>query len=206
MHIAHQHLARIEDLLAKHSRVLLGLTGAPGAGKSTLAAALVEYFGSQAQMVPMDGFHLAQMELERLGRASRKGAQDTFDSNGYVALLKRLREPPSTIIYAPTFRRDLEEPIACALPIFPETKLLITEGNYLLLEQGAWQQVAGLLDDVWYVEVDESVRLKRLIKRHQQFGRSLEAAQTWVAQTDEPNARLIESTKHRAQWIFREQL
>ncbi|WP_020395153.1 nucleoside/nucleotide kinase family protein [Thiolinea disciformis] len=204
MNIAKPYIQRIEALLARQPRVLLGLTGAPGAGKSTLAEALSQHFASQAQIVPMDGFHLAQVELERLGRAARKGAPDTFDSDGYVALLKRLREPQHTIIYAPSFRRDLEEPIACAIPIAPETRLIITEGNYLLLEQEAWKEVATLLDEVWYVEVEPNLRLERLVARHQRFGRSLAEAQAWIASTDEPNARVIEATKSRANWIIQE--
>jgi pantothenate kinase len=152
----------------------------------------------------MDGFHLANVELERLGRTRRKGAPDTFDSAGYLALLKRIRaQRADEIIYAPEFRRAIEEPIAGALPIFPRTQLLIAEGNYLLLDEDGWRDVAGLLDEVWYVEVDEALRHERLIRRHQSFGRSPEAARQWVAATDEPNARLIEACRSRADLIFR---
>lgn len=191
--------ARIEVLLADGRRKLLGLVGAPGSGKSTLALALQQALAGRAQVVPMDGFHLANAQLQRLGRAGRKGAPDTFDAAGYVALLRRLRDQRADeIVYAPEFRREIEEPVAGAIAVLPQTQLLITEGNYLLLQEGAWAEVAPLLDEVWYVEVDDRVRVERLVQRHQQFGRSREAALAWVADTDEPNARRIAATRGRA--------
>jgi pantothenate kinase len=192
-------LAHLEHLLADGRRKLLGLAGAPGSGKSTLARALEQALPGRAQVVPMDGFHLAQVELRRLGRAERKGAPDTFDSAGYVALLRRLREQRADeIVYAPEFRREIEEPVAGAIAVLPGTQLVITEGNYLLLQEGSWGDVAPLLDEVWYVEVDDALRLERLVRRHQQFGRSPEAARAWVEHTDEPNARRIAATRERA--------
>lgn len=196
--------ARLEALLAGGGRKLLGLVGAPGSGKSTVAQALLDALPGRAQVVPMDGFHLANAELGRLGRAGRKGAPDTFDSAGYVALLRRLRnQPAGEVVYAPEFRREIEEPVAGAIAVRPETPLVITEGNYLLLEEGPWAGVAPLLDEVWYVEVDDRLRIERLLRRHQQFGRSPEAARAWVAQTDEPNAARIAATRARAHHILR---
>lgn len=195
---------RVRELINRNGRTLLGLVGAPGAGKSTLAAALLAEFADVAQVVPMDGFHLANVELERLGRRERKGAPDTFDSAGYVALLRRLlAQADGEIVYAPEFRREIEEPIANAIPIHSRTQLVITEGNYLLLEDGPWAHVAGLLDEVWYVDVDDEVRRHRLTRRHEQFGRSAEEAVAWVAGTDEPNARLIAASRARASFVFR---
>jgi len=194
---------RVRDLIKRNGRTLLGLVGAPGAGKSTLAAALLAEFADVAQVVPMDGFHLANVELERLGRRDRKGAPDTFDSAGYVALLRRLLvQADDEVVYAPEFRREIEEPIANAIPIHARTQLVITEGNYLLLDEGPWAHVAGLLDEVWYVDIDDEVRLHRLTRRHEQFGRSAEEAAAWVAGTDEPNARLIEASRARASFVF----
>ncbi len=197
------HPALIERLLALANgpRRLLGVVGPPGAGKSTLALLLTEAMGERAQAVPMDGYHLAQVELERLGRAQRKGAPDTFDAAGYAALLRRLRNQPAhETVYAPDFRREIEEPVAGALPVFAHTPLVITEGNYLLLDDDpAWAPVAGLLDEVWYLQVDADLRRERLTARHVQFGRTREQALQWVAQTDEPNARRIEAFAHRAQ-------
>lgn len=202
--IPESYLARLREMLKEGSRKIIGLVGPPGAGKSTVGLALREMFREVSQIVPMDGFHLANVELARLGRSHRKGAPDTFDSAGYVDLLKRLRsQAADEIIYAPEFRREIEEPIAGAIPIFPETQLLITEGNYLLLEEGHWKKVPTYLDEIWYVDVDDELRIGRLADRHVQFGRSREEAVAWVNNTDEPNARLIERGKHRANLVFR---
>lgn len=197
-------LARVRALLHDGQRKLLGLVGPPGAGKSTFAEALRAAFGDLAQVVPMDGFHLANVELQRLGRAHRKGAPDTFDSAGYAALLQRLRsQGQDEIVYAPEFRREIEEPIAGAIPVLPQTQLVITEGNYLLLDHGHWPAVAPLLDEVWYVDVDDALRHERLTRRHEQFGRSRQEAIDWVANTDEPNAQRIAATRHRAHLVVR---
>jgi pantothenate kinase len=201
--IPEQFVVRAEALLAGGARRLLGLTGAPGAGKSTLAQALVERFPTRAIVVPMDGFHLANAELARLGRAARKGAEDTFDSAGFVALLERLRgQRPGEVVYAPEFRREIEEPIAGAIAVPPETPLVIIEGNYLLLGTGHWARVAPLLHETWYVDIDPALRRQRLVSRHVAFGRDTQAAHEWVRATDDPNARLIESTRARADCIF----
>jgi pantothenate kinase len=197
-------LARVDALLAQGGRRLLGLVGPPGAGKSTLAQALLKAFPGLAQVVPMDGYHLANVELARLGRASRKGAPDTFDAAGYLALLQRLRDQSGDeIVYAPEFRREIEEPVAGAIAVLPGTRLVITEGNYLLLDDGPWAGVAALLDDCWFVDIDPALRTDRLVARHRQFGRSAEQAIDWVAHTDEPNARRIEATRERAGAVFR---
>jgi pantothenate kinase len=199
-----RYIDHLRDWIADGKRRILGLTGAPGAGKSTLAQAIVEAFPDRAVVVPMDGYHLANVELARLGRASRKGAEDTFDSSGFVALLRRLREQrDDEIVYAPAFRREIEEPIANAIPVLPEARLIVTEGNYLLLDHGHWKNVRPLLDSVWYVDVDPALRLQRLIKRHVEFGRSEQAAKDWVASTDEPNAVQIDATRSRADLEFR---
>lgn len=202
-------IERARALALPGQRRLLGLVGPPGAGKSTLAAALLAELGDLAVAVPMDGFHLAQVELDRLGRAGRKGAPDTFDSAGYVALLRRLRQPQAgETVYAPDFRREIEEPIAGAIGVAPEVPLVITEGNYLLLDAAQapathWAEVRALLDEVWYIDVDDALRNTRLVRRHEQHGRSPEAARAWVAGTDEPNARLIAACRERAHWQVR---
>ena len=201
--IPEQFRARLQTLVNSQTRKIVGLVGAPGAGKSTVASVMHAAFAAVSQVVPMDGYHLANVELARLGRTDRKGAPDTFDSAGYVALLRRLRDQAADeIVYAPAFLREIEEPVPGAIPIFPETRLVITEGNYLLLESGHWAEVAGLLDEVWYVDVDDTLRVQRLAQRHERFGRSPEAALAWVENTDEPNARLIAATRPRADVIF----
>lgn len=196
----HPDILQALEPLATGPRRLLGVVGPPGAGKSTLAALMVDALGARAQAVPMDGYHLAQVELERLGRAQRKGAPDTFDVAGYAALLHRLRHQPAhETVYAPDFRREIEEPVAGALPVFAHTPLIITEGNYLLLDDDpAWAEVAMRLDEVWYLDVDADLRLERLAQRHMRFGRTREQALDWIARTDEPNARRIEASASRA--------
>jgi pantothenate kinase len=198
------YLDRIGGLLAKQHRVMLGLAGAPGSGKSTLARALHQAFADVSIVVPMDGFHLAGAELQRLGLAGRKGAPETFDAAGYVALLGRIRQQrPEETIYAPEFHRDIEEPVAGAIAVQVATRLIITEGNYLLVESGHWAEIAGLLDEIWYVDLEPPLRVERLIDRHVHFGRSRDAAEEWVHVNDEKNARLIETTRSRADVVFR---
>lgn len=196
--------ARLDALMAGGGRRILGIAGLPGSGKSTLAEQLLASLGDQAVNVPMDGFHLANAELRRLGRAERKGAPDTFDTGGYVALLKRLRAPvEGEVVYAPRFHREIEESIAGEVVVPASARLIITEGNYLLMEEGGWAAVRPLLDEVWFVDVDDELRLQRLLERHMQFGRSREAAQHWIETTDEPNARRIAATAHRADFRAR---
>ncbi|MFE7423447.1 nucleoside/nucleotide kinase family protein [Rhodococcus sp. NPDC057529] len=189
---------RARQLIAGGERRLLGITGSPGAGKSSLCVALAEALGEHAALVGMDGFHLANDELIRLGRRDRKGAPDTFDVDGYTALLRRLRQQDSEVIYAPTFNRGLEEPIGSAIPVRKQTPLVITEGNYLLMNSGGWEDVHPALDEVWYLDVPEQVREGRLIGRHQAFGKTYAHAQEWTREVDLRNADLIESTRHRA--------
>ncbi|WP_296510029.1 nucleoside/nucleotide kinase family protein [Rhodoferax sp.] len=196
-------VGRIDALLASGQRVILGIAAGPGAGKSTLAQALQQRFTGRSQTLPMDGFHLANRELDRLGLRHCKGAPQTFDSAGFVNLLQRLRhQRPGETVYAPDFDRRLEEPVAGSIAIAADTPLIITEGNYLLLEEGPWQQVRGLLDEAWYLDLDAEVRHARLLARHMQFGRSEIAARAWIASTDEPNAVRISNTRHRADWTL----
>jgi pantothenate kinase len=185
-------------------RRILGIVGKPGGGKSALAARLVEDLAGLAVYVPMDGFHLANSQLERLGRRERKGAIDTFDAAGYAGLLRRLREPVKDVtVYAPSFRREIEEPIAGSIPVEPGIPLVVTEGNYLLVAEPPWAEVGGLLDQSWYVETDERLRLERLIARHVAFGKSPEEARLWSLGTDERNAELIGRTRSRADLMVR---
>lgn len=194
-------VARARALVAAGGRRLLGLTGAPGAGKSTTAEALVRALASDAVLVPMDGFHLAEAELHRLGRHERKGALDTFDAAGYVSLLRRLREPEPTTVWAPRFDRGIEESIAGAIPVEPTVPLVVTEGNYLLVDSGPWAAVRDLLDEIWYLELPEPVRLARLTARHEAYGRPPEVAAARARGTDQRNAELIATTRDRADLI-----
>lgn len=194
-------VSRARALASGPRRRILGLTGAPGAGKSTLAEELVELLSPDAVLVPMDGFHLAQVELQRQCSEQRKGAIDTFDAGGFVALLRRLRAADEAVVYAPTFRRDLEEPIAGAIPVPREVPLVVTEGNYLLADDGVWTLVRQLVDEIWYLEAGEDRRLERLVRRHMAFGRDPQAARARATGSDQRNAELIAATRLRADLI-----
>jgi pantothenate kinase len=172
-------------------RVLIGIAGAPGAGKTTLAEALVAGLGGfpHAVHVPMDGFHLADVELARLGRSTRKGAPDTFDPDGYAALLARIAAGET--VWAPAFERTLEQPIAQSIPVVADTRVVVSEGNYLLLPDPSWRRVRALFDEVWFCGVDDRLRRERLIARHVQFGKTPDAARDWVLSSDESNASLV---------------
>ena len=198
-------LADIDARIALGGRHVMGFVGAPGAGKSTLVEALHAARPLTTCIVPMDGFHLAQCSLERLGRAARKGASDTFDAEGYVRLLERIRAQRrgSGPIYAPAFDRHLEDAIASSIEISADICVVLTEGNYLLLDDAPWRDVRGLLDACWYVDVVPTLRRERLLARHVAHGRSSADASAWVESTDEPNARRIEATRHRATGVVR---
>lgn len=186
--------------LAGSGRLLLGLTGAPGSGKSTLAAALARAIGGVC--VPMDGFHLANEQLVRLGRADRKGAPDTFDAQAYVMLLERLRADTEPAVRAPRFRREIEASEPDAIEI-PRGRPVVTEGNYLLLDQAPWDRVAPLLDEVWFLDLDDRERESRLVARHVAHGRTQDEAIAWVARTDRRNAQVVVATRDRAHRVVR---
>jgi pantothenate kinase len=196
-------LEQARALIVPGRRRILGITGAPGAGKSTLAERLAAALGKDCRLVQMDGFHLAQAELERLGRADRKGAPDTFDAEGFAALLRRLRSREDDVVYAPAFDRALEEPIAGVVPVPRDTPLVITEGNYLLVGDVPWAGVGLLLDVVWYLDVDEAVRLDRLVARHVAFGKAPQVARAWAEGSDQRNATVIEATRGEADQVVR---
>ncbi|WP_405651020.1 nucleoside/nucleotide kinase family protein [Streptomyces sp. NBC_00019] len=199
-------LIRARALAQGDRRAILGIAGSPGAGKTTLAETLVRELNAGGEPwvahVPMDGFHLADVVLDRLGLRDLKGAPDTFDAAGYAALLRRLRaEEDEDIVYAPGFERVMEQPIAGAVPVPPTARLVVTEGNYLLLDTGAWVRVRQQLDEVWFCELDEQERLRRLVARHERFGKEHDEAVAWVLRTDQRNADLVTATRDRADLV-----
>jgi pantothenate kinase len=201
---------RARTLTPPEGRAILGITGPPGAGKTTLVEALLAKLrvdppsgpaDTWVAHVPMDGFHLADVQLERLGLRDRKGAPETFDVGGYRATLARILDDTGERVYVPGFERGREQPIAAAIAVPPEVRLVLTEGNYLLLNDEPWLRVRQTLKEVWYVEVPDDVRVKRLISRHVEFGKSPDAASEWVRRSDEANAALVIATQASADLI-----
>jgi pantothenate kinase len=188
-------------------RTIIGIVGPPGAGKSTLAEAIRAQLGKRAAVLPMDGFHLANSELDRLGLAHAKGSPPTFDVWGYVSAVERARNDRDRILYVPEYRRTIEEGIAGAIAISPEVDIVLTEGNYLLLDADGWREIPPLLDEVWFLDPPATDRREHLEARHRAFGKSADEAASWVATVDEPNAALIQSGRDRAdlvidRWVF----
>ncbi|MEV6600945.1 nucleoside/nucleotide kinase family protein [Actinoplanes sp. NPDC051346] len=197
---------RARALVHDGRRAILGIVGEPGGGKTTLAEELVAAIAAEGPPgwvahVPMDGFHLADLELERLGSRDRKGAPDTFDALGYAALLRRLREDTDDVVYAPGFERVIEQPIAGAIAVHREARLIVSEGNYLLVEDERWSRVRPLCDEIWYADLDRATRLDRLIARHRRFGKDESSAIAWATGTDDRNAAVIAATRDRADLI-----
>ena len=196
---------RARGLATDGRRVLLGVVGAPGAAKSTFAAALAERLradGVSVSLVPMDGFHHSQAELVARGLRDVMGRIDTFDAAGYLALLRSLRDDSNRTVAAPDFDRAVEEPVADAIHVGPEVDLVITEGNYLLDDDPPWPDVRATLDEIWFVETDETTRVERLLARHVEFGKTEDEARRWMARVDEPNALRIRAGRHRADLVI----
>ena len=194
-------LAHARRLATWPGTAVLGIAGPPGAGKSTLAETVVAHVPG-AVLVGMDGFHLAHSALEALGRVERKGAPDTFDAEGYVALLRRIRAlGPGETVWAPQFRREIEDAVAGAVAVTADTPLVVTEGNYLLLGEPPWSQVRDLLDECWYVDVEDAVRRARLQARHERYGRTPEEARERTLGSDERNAVLVAASRGRADLV-----
>ena len=192
-----REIAALVDALPS-GRFVLGLSGSPGAGKTTLAAALAAAYG--VPVVPMDGFHRPNAELVAMGRLEAKGAPDTFDAEGYAALLRRLQCGGDVL--APAFDHGQPDPIPDAIAIPCEAGLVVTEGNYLLLDGSVWPAVRRECDAVWHLVTDEPTRLERLVRRHYASGKPPEQAEEWVARVDQPNAELVEAAAGSADVVL----
>jgi pantothenate kinase len=194
----------ISAAASSSTRTIIGIVGKPGGGKSTLSKFLLK--GCDPLLVsvlPMDGFHLSNKVLKSLGRSERKGAPDTFDVKGFINVLERIVHDHSNSIYYPIFDRSIEESIAAQGVVLPSTRVIIVEGNYLMHDQGGWQDVSPLLNQCWYAYLDEDVRISRLISRHIAFGKDPESAKAWAKGTDQRNADLIEAGVARCDFLVR---
>jgi pantothenate kinase len=202
-------LERIASLRDRHGRrVVVGIAGAPGAGKTFLVAEVLAAVARRADLagrvahVPMDGFHLTNAELERLGRRDRKGAPDTFDAQAYAGVLAAVRDLGRPVVTAPSFDHAVGEPVPDDIVVPSEVDVVLTEGNYLLLDEGGWADVRSLLDEVWFCALDDSVRQQRLVERHVAAGREPDDARAWVENSDEANARRVVPTAPSADVVL----
>ncbi|MFD7644070.1 nucleoside/nucleotide kinase family protein [Kitasatospora sp. NPDC059795] len=189
-------------------RVLLGLAGPPAAGKSTLARLLIDAVNRHegpdtAAYLPLDGFHLSNAQLDRLELRPRKGAPETFDAFGYLALVQRVAADRFHDIYAPDFDRTLDEPVAARHLIRPCTRLVVTEGNYLASPATPWADARALLRELWYVDADHAARDARLLARHTAGGEDHSTARRRVDTNDRPNAAHVETTRAACDWVVR---
>jgi pantothenate kinase len=198
-----QAVERAVELAGTNRRTVLGIAGAPGAGKSTLARRIVtavdECLGAgTAVQVPMDGFHLSNAALDALDRHDRKGAADTFDADGYVALVRRLVAADEDVVWAPDFDRRVDEPVAGSIAVPRAARLVVSEGNYLLDDTAPWSELPTLFTETWFCAVDDGVRLDRLVGRHMRHGRDHDAARAWAVEVDGVNAARVAPTVIRA--------
>lgn len=168
-------------------RFLTALAGPPGAGKSTLAAAVVAALGARARVVPMDGFHYDDAVLDARGMRARKGAPDTFDVQGFITLIRRLRVEDEVAI--PVFDRTMELSRAAADVVLPDDRFLVVEGNYLLLDEVPWRALGGAFDLTVWIDVPESELDRRLMQRWLHHGKTPEQARHWIDSSDMPNVR-----------------
>ena len=194
----------VSEGAAASTRMIIGILGKPGGGKSTLSRFLLKGMDpSLVSVVPMDGFHLSNKVLKELGKSDRKGAQDTFDVKGFTTLIARIKSDGTDPIYYPVFDRSIEESIAGQGVVYPSTRVVIVEGNYLMHDRDGWQEVAPLLDQSWYAFLDEDLRISRLISRHIAFGKDPESAKAWAKGSDQVNAELIETGVARCDFLIR---
>ena len=195
-------LERASLLQESSTRYILGIVGKPGVGKSTFTDFLREHLSQELfAILPMDGFHMSNEELLELGRRDRKGAPDTFDVRNFTQTLAAIKVSDGADIKFPVFKREIEASIPDAGLIPAQAKLVIVEGNYLLHDQSGWEQVGSFLDEAWYLHVDDELRMQRLIARHIAFGKSPEDAKDWSEGTDEANARVIDKSESKADFV-----
>lgn len=203
-------LPQLADLLIARSeagRIVAAVAGAPGSGKSTLADNLVELIEAKAPgvaaILPMDGYHFDDMLLDRMGRRARKGAPDTFDVGGYSHMLRRLRKNEEETVAVPVFDRDIEIARAGARLIPQSARIIVTEGNYLLLRDPPWSDLRSLFDVTVFIDVPEETLRQRLTERWNGYRLSPEALRAKLDENDLPNARLVIAESGEADYRVR---
>ena len=192
---------QIQSILdGQNPRTLIGIVGKPGAGKSTVVGEIQKRFDSNTvSIIPMDGFHLSNEELIKLGRRDRKGAPDTFDVKAFTSLIKRVKISGNVNHEFPIFHREIEASIENEGTVPKESRVVVIEGNYLFSSDHNWDGIFPMLDHTWFIEIDDEVRIERLIARHIRYGKTPEEAEAWSRGSDETNARFIGLTANRAE-------
>uniref|UniRef100_A0A0E0MPC4 Phosphoribulokinase/uridine kinase domain-containing protein n=1 Tax=Oryza punctata TaxID=4537 RepID=A0A0E0MPC4_ORYPU len=212
-------LKKIEHIDSKY---IVGIAGPPGAGKSTVASEVVQRVNKRwsqkhengsslisteeiATMLPMDGFHLYRSQLDAMEDPkeahARRGAPWTFDPSRFLKCLQTLREEGS--VYAPSFDHGVGDPVENDIFVKPQHKIVIVEGNYLLLEEDAWREIRALFDEKWFIDIDIDVSMQRVLKRHVATGKEPDVAAWRISYNDRPNAELIMKSKKAADLVIR---
>lgn len=183
---------------ANAARVIVAIAGPPAAGKSTIAEELVSFLPEgSAAVVPMDGFHYDDRVLDQIGWRQRKGAPETFDLDGYESLLKRLKAADADVA-VPIFDRSMELSRGSAAIVPKEARFIITEGNYLLLDEAPWDKLAPLFDMTIFLDVPREEVERRLVQRWIDYGRGIEAGRAWIDSNDMPNVDRVLTKRRKA--------